>query len=253
MAQTGVNYQQQQDVEAQRQALYNRTPEEDRVLKRCNREAFYFRSLPFMSISAGCAMALASRGFLKPWAKFASLYPTAPVLPKPAVLGAAVGVGFFVGKLSYMSECASRIMRLENSPLGEALRKQQEKVGLTPPGPAEMESVQPSSNEGHIYTDHQPDSPPAVQPSWISSSPQQDVATPDWMSSGQRDATEKTSAKSYEEIRQRERAERRGSVQTTPRPTYTPPPLPAERQDDDTPSNLGARVRRNQYGDIIEE
>jgi hypothetical protein len=39
-------------------------------------------------------------------------------------------LGYFIGKLSYQSKCAEKLMQLPNSPLAELLRKQKGRMGF---------------------------------------------------------------------------------------------------------------------------
>ncbi|XP_072920785.1 OCIA domain-containing protein 1 isoform X2 [Hemitrygon akajei] len=94
-------------------ASYIPTEEERRVFKECNRESFYYRSLPFAGTSMLITQVLISRGVLSTSARFGSI-------PKVAFAGIC---GYLVGKISYMRTCQEKFMRLENSPLGEALRQ----------------------------------------------------------------------------------------------------------------------------------
>ncbi|XP_072108828.1 OCIA domain-containing protein 1 [Mobula birostris] len=94
-------------------ASYIPTEEERRVFKECNWESFYYRSLPFAGTSMLITQVLISRGILSTSTRFGSI-------PKVAFAGIC---GYLVGKISYMRTCQEKFMRLENSPLGEALRQ----------------------------------------------------------------------------------------------------------------------------------
>ncbi|XP_075229633.1 OCIA domain-containing protein asrij [Lycorma delicatula] len=92
---------------------YKFSPEELRVLSRCNRESFYQRSLPLSTLFGLGTYWCVKSGYLKPNPRFgASLKVTGAVI-----------VGYFVGKLSYQQRCAEYFMALPNSEVGEALRK----------------------------------------------------------------------------------------------------------------------------------
>uniref|UniRef100_I3KNG9 OCIA domain-containing protein 1 n=1 Tax=Oreochromis niloticus TaxID=8128 RepID=I3KNG9_ORENI len=82
---------------------YIPTEEERRVLRECNQESFFYRSVPFSVISMAITQALVARvaGFC----------------------------GYLAGKLSYMKTCQEKFKRLENSPLGEIIRQ---RSGLPP-------------------------------------------------------------------------------------------------------------------------
>lgn len=98
---------------------YIPTEEERRVFSECNMESFWYRSVPFTVISMGVTQFLVSRGTLSASPRFGSL-------PKIAFAGFC---GYLAGKLSYMKACQEKFKRLENSPLGEALRQ---RTGLPP-------------------------------------------------------------------------------------------------------------------------
>uniref|UniRef100_UPI00398E6C85 OCIA domain-containing protein 1 isoform X2 n=1 Tax=Pristiophorus japonicus TaxID=55135 RepID=UPI00398E6C85 len=92
---------------------YIPTQEEKRVFRECNHESFYYRSLPFSGMSMLVTQVLISRGILSTSIRFGSI-------PKVAF---AAGCGYLVGKISYMKTCQEKFMKLENSPLGDALRQ----------------------------------------------------------------------------------------------------------------------------------
>lgn len=93
-------------------ANYQFSSEELRVLKECNSESFFKRSLP-MGTAFGVSVYMAVKnGMLKGNPKYGAI---------PKVI-AAVTVGYFMGKFSYQQPCAEKIMRLPNSRLAEILR-----------------------------------------------------------------------------------------------------------------------------------
>ncbi|KAK5866026.1 hypothetical protein PBY51_020247 [Eleginops maclovinus] len=92
---------------------YIPTEEEKRVFKECSQESFWYRSVPFSMVSMTVTQALVARGALSSHPKFGSI---------PKVVFAAF-CAFFAGKMSYMRTCQEKFKSLENSPLGEALRK----------------------------------------------------------------------------------------------------------------------------------
>lgn len=92
---------------------YVPTEEERRVFKECNQESFWYRSVPFSLIGVAITQALVAKGTLSASPRFGSL-------PKVAFAGFC---GYLAGKMSYMKTCQEKFKRLENSPLGEALRK----------------------------------------------------------------------------------------------------------------------------------
>ncbi|XP_070776074.1 OCIA domain-containing protein 1 [Enoplosus armatus] len=92
---------------------YIPTEEERRVFRECNQESFWYRSVPFSVVSMAITQALVARGTLSASPRFGSL-------PKVAFAGFC---GYLAGKMSYMKTCQEKFKRLENSPLGEALRQ----------------------------------------------------------------------------------------------------------------------------------
>ncbi|XP_069487790.1 OCIA domain-containing protein 1 isoform X2 [Ambystoma mexicanum] len=92
---------------------YVPTEEERRAFKECNQESFWYRSLPFSTLSMLLTQGLISRGILTSSTKFGSF-------PKVAFAGL---FGYIVGKMSYMKVCQEKFKNLENSVLGEALRQ----------------------------------------------------------------------------------------------------------------------------------
>ncbi|XP_032786650.2 OCIA domain-containing protein 1 [Daphnia magna] len=96
-----------------RRELYKFSPEELRVLKECNYESFYFRSLPMGTALGTLAYYGVKSGYLKGSTKWG---------PWPKILLGA-SFGYFAGKLSYQTKCAEKLMTLPNSPLAEALRQ----------------------------------------------------------------------------------------------------------------------------------
>uniref|UniRef100_A0A8C6SA80 OCIA domain-containing protein 1 n=1 Tax=Neogobius melanostomus TaxID=47308 RepID=A0A8C6SA80_9GOBI len=92
---------------------YIPTDEEKRVLRECNQESFWYRSVPFSVVSMAVTQALVARGSLLASPRFGSL-------PKLAFAGFC---GYLAGKMSYMKTCKEKFKRLENSPLGDAIRQ----------------------------------------------------------------------------------------------------------------------------------
>ncbi|XP_055624310.1 OCIA domain-containing protein 1 isoform X2 [Toxorhynchites rutilus septentrionalis] len=98
----------------QRNALFS--PEEQKVLQECNREAFYQRSLPFGTACGIGTWYAIQRGLLKPNVRFGAA-------PK-VMLG--VTIGYFVGKVSYQNRCAEKIMQIPNSRLADIIRQRRQ-------------------------------------------------------------------------------------------------------------------------------
>ncbi|XP_051240290.1 OCIA domain-containing protein 1 isoform X2 [Dicentrarchus labrax] len=98
---------------------YIPTEEEKRVFKECNTESFWYRSVPLSMASMAVTQALVSRGTLSASPRFGSL-------PKVIFAGFC---GYLAGKMSYMKTCQEKFKKLDNSPLGDALRQ---RTGMPP-------------------------------------------------------------------------------------------------------------------------
>ncbi|XP_033116152.1 OCIA domain-containing protein 1-like [Anneissia japonica] len=85
---------------------------ETQVLAECRTESFYYRSLPFATISAISTHQLIRLGYLAS-GRYGSI-------PKVAF---AVFFGYLAGKISYVEKCKEKFLKLENSEIGEMLRK----------------------------------------------------------------------------------------------------------------------------------
>ncbi|XP_058054822.1 OCIA domain-containing protein 1 [Anopheles bellator] len=104
---------QQYDGQQQTNAMnFQFSPDELRVLRECNRESFFQRSLPLGTLLGLGAWYAVNNNYLKPSARFG---------PAPKIL-VGVTLGYFIGKLSYQGKCAAKLMQLPNSRLAEMLR-----------------------------------------------------------------------------------------------------------------------------------
>uniref|UniRef100_A0A3Q0QX42 OCIA domain-containing protein 1 n=1 Tax=Amphilophus citrinellus TaxID=61819 RepID=A0A3Q0QX42_AMPCI len=131
---------------------YIPTEEERRVLRECNQESFFYRSVPFSVVSMAITQALVARGTLSASPRFGSL-------PKVAFAGFC---GYLAGKMSYMKTCQEKFKRLENSPLGEIIRQrsglpplksQGPQSELTDPDTQSFEPIfQPAESPTHMST-----------------------------------------------------------------------------------------------------
>ncbi|XP_071980617.1 OCIA domain-containing protein 1 [Engystomops pustulosus] len=95
------------------QSGYTPTEEETRVLRECNSESFWYRSLPISVVSMVATQTLILRGVLTASGRFGPF-------PKLAFAGA---FGYIAGKISYIKECRAKFLRLENSPMGDMIRQ----------------------------------------------------------------------------------------------------------------------------------
>lgn len=103
--------------EGQRNALnFQFSPEELKVLQECNREAFFQRSLPLGTICGLGTWYAVQKGHLKSSVRFGAG-------PKVFV---GITLGYFIGKLSYQSKCAEKILRLPNSRLADLIRQRRQ-------------------------------------------------------------------------------------------------------------------------------
>lgn len=96
-------------------ANYQFSADEIRVLRECNSESFFQRSLPLGTAMGVGAYLAVKNGYLQPNFKYGAV-------PKVAM---GVIVGYFVGKFSYQKKCAEKLMRIPNSKLGELLKQRQ--------------------------------------------------------------------------------------------------------------------------------
>ena len=110
---------------------YVPTEEEKRVFKECRQESLLYRALP-------CSLA---NMFLAASRWHASL-------PKVAFAGLC---GYVAGKISYIGTCREKFMKLENSPLGEALRQHPNtRRSFDPETPTEPDRRQVPKKPGKI-------------------------------------------------------------------------------------------------------
>uniref|UniRef100_A0A6I8NUY6 OCIA domain-containing protein 1 n=1 Tax=Ornithorhynchus anatinus TaxID=9258 RepID=A0A6I8NUY6_ORNAN len=117
---------------------YVPTEDERRVFVECNRESFWYRSVPLTAASVLVTQGLITKGVLSGHPKYGSL-------PKLAFAGI---MGYFGGKISYVKACQEKFKHLENSPLGEAMRQRQGRR-VTPPGYSSEQPTFPSDVSGH--------------------------------------------------------------------------------------------------------
>ncbi|XP_072239450.1 OCIA domain-containing protein 1 isoform X2 [Leuresthes tenuis] len=135
MSSTGTSFSEEQQRQAAQMPMgadYVPTEEEKGVLRECNQESFFYRSVPFSMVTMAITQALVARGALSASPRFGSL-------PKVAFAGFC---GYLAGKLSYMKTCQEKFKRLENSPLGEFLRQ---RAGMPPHYAAQSELSDPNA------------------------------------------------------------------------------------------------------------
>jgi len=84
-----------------------------RVLKECNTESFFQRSLPIGTAFGLATFLGVNRGIIKGNAKWGAT---------PKIILSVI-FGYFLGKFSYQKKCAEKIMQLPNSQLAQLLRQ----------------------------------------------------------------------------------------------------------------------------------
>ncbi|KAL5245343.1 hypothetical protein ACI65C_012753 [Semiaphis heraclei] len=109
---------QQQQKPSPDSLFYQFSPEETRVMNECNKESFFQRSLPLSLITGAVSYAAVNAGYLKRSVKWG---------PWPKVMFGGM-VGYLVGKYSYQTICAEKLMQLPNSELGRVLRERRGKA-----------------------------------------------------------------------------------------------------------------------------
>lgn len=109
---------QQQQKPSPDSVFYQFSPEETRVMNECNKESFFQRSLPLSLITGAVSYAAVNAGYLKRSVKWG---------PWPKVMFGGL-FGYLIGKYSYQTICAEKLMQLPNSELGRVLRERRGKA-----------------------------------------------------------------------------------------------------------------------------
>lgn len=91
----------------QYQQVIRMTPEEERIYKECNKEAFIKKGIPYGSMAAISTFVAIKTGFLK----------TSPMFGYYPVLATAGCLGALVGIISHKATCVQKILDLPNSHL----------------------------------------------------------------------------------------------------------------------------------------
>ncbi|KAK5899472.1 hypothetical protein CesoFtcFv8_008952 [Champsocephalus esox] len=217
---------------------YIPTTEEKRVFKECAQESFWYRSVPFSVLSMGFTQALVVRGALTPHPKFGSI---------PKVVFAGV-CAYFAGKISYMRICQEKFQSLENSPLGEALRK-----GLLPQvskdPQSEMSDPDTQSFDTMFQAAEAPSHAPVAQGyDYNSESPVLMDKADDFSTPGSyiEDEEPRKKAISYEDLRYKNRENFEVTLNHKSETLLKPSP-------DREPGRPRKDVKKNIYGDSWEE
>ncbi|CAD6998676.1 OCIA domain-containing protein 1 [Ceratitis capitata] len=237
-------------------ANYQFSSEEVRVLRECNTESFFQRSLPLGTALGVGAYLGVKNGYFKGNYRYGAV-------PKVVV---GVIVGYFVGKFSYQQKCAEKLMRLPNSKLGELLqqRKQNGSV-LSRLNPDQSigigMSLSPFSSTGASEDNNKEftrsnalnldlESRPSIaglddiyRPSLDNPSPFYETELP---------IEQAKHGTSYEELRKKNREEYEKKQQQNPLSHSLPPNVPFVNRDNETfKSSPGSSTsgHRNKYGD----
>ncbi|KFO99351.1 OCIA domain-containing protein 1, partial [Calypte anna] len=79
-----------------------------RIREECKKESFWYRALPLSLGSMLVTQGLVSKGIF-------SASPRFGALPKMAIAG---GLGFAIGKMSYIGECQKKFEKIGIAPFG---------------------------------------------------------------------------------------------------------------------------------------
>lgn len=115
----------------------NLSPSEQRVLQACRNESFWYRSMPFGTISAAAVHFMIKQNILKPSAKWGSG-------PKFFLGGL---FGFFLGKFSYIKTCEDKF--LEQAPNTNIANMVRQRRGL-PLQEVMVEESSPPQDQDHL-------------------------------------------------------------------------------------------------------
>lgn len=223
---------------------YIPTEDERRVFRECNQESFWYRSVPFSVVSMAITQALVARGSLTASPRFGSL-------PKVAFAGFC---GYLAGKMSYMKTCQEKFKRLENSPLGEALRQRTGLQQQYSTGPqSEMGDADSSLQSGTMFQSdtqsqtsvqgrdygygYSPDPPMPAEP-------EQDLSVSDQSYIDDEEPTQKPIL--YEDLRLKNRENYEVTLTQKAETLLKPSP---QRE----PERPKKEVKKNIYGDAWEE
>lgn len=221
------------------------TKEEKEALRECARESFWYRSLPFSVMGMAITQALIKRGSLSVSPKFGSL-------PKVAFAGFC---GYVAGRISYVKTCQEKFERLENSPMGEALRQRKGLPRQYSRGPqsevsdvdtsmqslgtmfqSEAQSQTPSQSRDYGYEySHEPPMPAERE---------EDLSVPDQSYMDEEEPRQKPIL--YEDLRLKNRENYEVTLTQKAETLMTPSP----RRE---PERTKKEAKKNIYGDTWEE
>lgn len=213
---------------------YVLTEEEKLAFQQCNQESFWYRSVPFSVVSMAITQALVTKGTLSASPRFGSL-------PKLAFAGFC---GYMAGKISYAQTCQEKFKRLENSPIGQALRQ---RAGLPQQSSTVAQSEMSDPNAPSFDTMFQPAEAPG-QRSYnpnpgLQMSRVDDVSSP--VQSYEEEEEPKRKAILYEDLRLKNRENYEVTLTQKAETLLKPSP---ERE-----SSRPKKEKKNIYGDTWEE
>uniref|UniRef100_A0A8C5MBD8 OCIA domain-containing protein 1 n=1 Tax=Leptobrachium leishanense TaxID=445787 RepID=A0A8C5MBD8_9ANUR len=221
---------------------YDLTEEEKNVLRQCSQESFWSRALPLSVVSMTLTQVLIAKGILTASGRFGAI-------PKVAFAGF---FGYMAGKISYQKTCLDRLMNLEGSPAGEALRqlknRSMRQPGL-PPKDVESSAAQgepaPLNAASRQFDSSQYDSSPATIPfsSSFSESATSGITDNQVPEPAPLEEAAKRKYMTYDDLRNKNRETY--EIIATPK-TYTP----GRHEPDRLPRK---DVKTNKYGDVWEE
>ncbi|XP_037506847.1 OCIA domain-containing protein 1 isoform X2 [Rhipicephalus sanguineus] len=240
------------------------TPEEVKAFQECSNESFKYRALPLGLLASFGAQYAIKVGYLAPHPKYG---------PYLKMFGAGF-VGWLVGKISYRRQCEEKLMKLPNSPIGEALRR---KYGISSPDAvmgsqsgdyASLSGQDRSGDLGSQSLDLRSyNAPQGLDDSQRPSMDNPVIAeVPENLPPAKYSTT-------YEELRRRNREEYERRLSAPPPPSQLPPPAlsqqpplapsqpPSQPFDERTqrsyptriPSSTPSGGKKNKYGDTWED
>lgn len=211
--------------------------EELRVLKECNHESFWYRCVPMSLVLIGGTQVMVNKGMLKSNRRYGALFKS---------LGAAL-IGYIAGKMSYHGRCRDKILQLENSQLADAIRHRRRGGSMWSDVTDRQEFAGPLSSSHKSNFDVEYDANRTMDHRDETYRPSLDNDAPLLLPS-QGGATDTRT--SYDELRRVNRAEHEkkkhesvGHPSPAVPPVTTPPPTEPPKP----------RVKRNQWGDVIED
>lgn len=226
------------------------TREELRVLQECNRESFWYRSMPACLFCIGATQFAVTKGYLKPHPKYGAGLKT---------LGAAL-LGYILGKISYQNECRQKIMALPNSQLAETLRQRQSRGRF----PSDFATETSTGGTIGSHDTSLPSSDNNTAPDILYDKPDHQIASDTAKfenystgTSGEQDQL----YKSYGDLRRQNREVYQENQvvkwQNIPNRPKTQQPITSQTPEDDNTSQYFSSTKqrgpKNQYGDVWEE